>query len=101
MASTDDLCRIIKICAKSNVTKISIGELRLEFEPGDQTVPQLSRKIDTKSIEQATQQISEEAGEEQRKASMQQWLEELRITDPYEFEKLIGGGELEDVGKAP
>lgn len=97
VASASDLCRIIKICAKYKVREIQIGELNLVFGLSDKANHKTSRVVETKSIEQASQKIKEEVQTKDRVDRLEEDLEELRLTDPLAYERLIGG-EIGDVG---
>lgn len=97
--SAKDLCKLIKTCAKYKVLEVQIGELRLSFGPKDKSVttPKTLDLVQTRSVEQASQKIGEESQAKDRLDRISDDLEELKLTDPLAYEKLIGG-ELEDVG---
>lgn len=56
--------------------------------------------VETKSVEQAIT-ISDEARRRENAAKLEDELENLKLTDPLAYERLLAGGELEDVGSSP
>lgn len=97
VVTADDLCRIIKACANSNVREVKIGALFLAFGPRDLLAPKSHEQVETKPLDQKAQQISEESELKDLEARVRQDLEELNLSDPHAYERIIGG-ELGDVG---
>lgn len=93
VATPRDLCQLIKVCAKHRVTEIVIGDLRLTFLPKDKSEKRANKldPVETKRIEQASQQISDESQEHDRLERLSEDLEELKLQDPLAYERLLGG----------
>lgn len=87
LASTKSLCKLIKVCVKSNVTSLKLGDIQLEF--GTQTrVPILAQ---TRADEFQAVKITEEAIKDDRAEQLSQEVEDLRLSDPLAYEKFIEG----------
>lgn len=96
VVNADDLCRIIKECAKSKVRELNLGALNLAFGPTDQLDLKPLDSVETKPLEQAMK-ISEEERLREKEARFQDELDQLRLTDPLAYEKYIAEGDLKDV----
>lgn len=101
VADVDDLCRIIAVCAKNGILEARVGELQLIFGKKDQSFQNPFASVQTKPNEQQIQKISEEAKEQDRISRIEYDLEELKLSDPLGYERLLGVGELGDGGEAP
>lgn len=91
VAYSDDICRIIKVCAQSGVQEIKFGDLHLIFGEIDKTPTNNLRSVKTKPREQESQKISEEAQEKERLDNVAEYLSDLQLTDPLAYEKLLSG----------
>lgn len=80
-----EICSIIKACANTSVREFRIGDLYLAFGPKDPSV----QMVETKPL-QATE-ISEEARTQAIAERVEQDLDELKLTDPFAYERLLGG----------
>lgn len=79
------------MCAQSGVHEIRIGELHLIFGEKDLSPTNSLRLVQTKPREQESQKIIAEASAEEKKRIAEEYIEELRLTDPLAFEQTIGG----------
>lgn len=99
LADANSICQIIKECAKGGVSELKLGNLSLVFGPKDKSDKPLEA-IETRSFEQETQKISNEAEAQRLAERVQQDLEELSITDPAAYERMLSlQGDLGNVGE--
>lgn len=92
VASMNDLCQLIKICARYQVLEAEINGLRLVFGPRDKSAKsKILNSAQTKLVEQESQKISDEANKNDRLDRVSEDLEELKLTDPLAYEQLLGG----------
>lgn len=77
-----------------------MGELHFSFGEIDQSNQNPSESVQTKPVEQESIKISEEAREQDRLSILAEELEDLKLSDPLAYERLIGIGELGDGGEA-
>jgi len=96
--STQSVCSIIETCARYNVAKLQFRDLMLEFgqkpeqpPPGRTTATTVADMTEQEHQEQTKQALAED-----ELSLREQQLEELKITDPAEYERQIRDGELED-----
>lgn len=94
--SAKDLCRIIKACAHNKVKEVRVNGLHLVFGSETQSESNTLGIDPPRSVEQASEKIAEESLSKDRLDALQLDLEEIKITDPLAYERLIGG-ELGDV----
>ena len=97
VVSPKELCKIIEVCAAQGVHEFNFNGIYLVFGGADQPTQKHS-PIKTKSGQ--ANKITEEAEAQQLAFQREQSLEELRLTDPLAYERLIEG-ELEDVRETP
>lgn len=96
LVKAEDICQIIKVCAKSEIRFFRFGDLQLEFGAVDQS-KQIPVMVETKPDDREAVKISEEA---ERKLSLDQLradAEELKLSDPLAYEQFIEG-EFGDAG---
>lgn len=88
LVNADDICRIIKACADSNIREIKVGDLFLAFGKVDQPshTPLLT---ETKS--EQSNQIAEEARHQEMGARLEEDLDHLKLTDPLAYEQYVSG----------
>jgi hypothetical protein len=88
VVNSEELCRIIKMCAKFGVQEVKFKDVHLIFGERDQSPnPGLRPSLASKE----SQKISEEEFERTSFEKLQDDVEELKLTDPLMFEKLIAG----------
>ena len=87
--SVGEVCRIISTCRKLNVNEITFNDLYISF--GDKT----DSKFKIAGPEKLAQETQADliAGETEVR---QRQLDEMLITDPVSYEKLLTQGELKD-----
>lgn len=90
---TNDILRILKECAKLGVTHLKMGELEISFSPVEDKAD-IPKKVREKPKLQA--QYERESIETQEVTVKQKNLDELLLSDPEEYERLIIEGELVD-----
>jgi hypothetical protein len=94
--SSKELCAIIKQCGESNVKKLEFEGLELNFYNENETDLRLidanARAIITSSETNPQVSVEDELNHKD------QYLEELKITNPAEYEKMLFEGELEAEG---
>lgn len=88
LAVAKDVCRIITVCAKNGVSEFRLGDIHLVFGAVDQPSIQ-PRMVQTKPLE--TKSISDEAEAQDRLEATKTYLDELLISDPLAYEKLLAG----------
>lgn len=90
--SVKDLCKLISTCARANVRTLKINDIEIQFgQATPSSVPKIISPVDTRLVEQASQNLVEEEARQTRFDMLQQDVEELKLTDPLAFEQLIGG----------
>jgi hypothetical protein len=100
VANIDDLCKIIAVCAKNGVSEIRVGEFCLSFGMEDHqpnTYPIRKRPVPTRN--KAAQKIQEEAEAQSLAQQVSDDLEELKLSNPLAYERLLATGEVGDVGE--
>lgn len=100
LANIDDLCKIIAVCAKHGVSEVSVGELHLSFGMRDQqtnTYQPRTRPVPTRN--KAAQKIQSEAEASDIAHQLSEDIEELKLSNPLAYERLLATGEVEDVGE--
>lgn len=95
----NDLCKLIRVCAESGIYEVKFKEIHLIFGEGHKLPIKKTHKIETRSQEQKSKEISEEASMAERLKMNEMEVEELRLTDPLAYETLIAQGDL-DVGSS-
>lgn len=90
---TNDILRILKECAKLGVSHLKMGELEISFSPVEMRA-EIPKKVREKPRLQA--QYEKESIETQEVTLKQDKLDELMLSDPEEYERLLSEGELID-----
>ena len=93
-----EICAIVRVCVKSNVKELCLGELKVSFfDPnGTQKVaimPQVAQDPESLSKMKELDQKTLEALELEAK---QDQLDEMLIQDPMQYEELVLAGDIED-----
>ena len=89
-----DICRIIKLCADSGVSKLKISTLEVEFFGSGVVTTSTGKKITERPREQA--RVEQEDIELAEKRIREDQRENLILENPEEYERLIASGELTD-----
>lgn len=103
--NAQEICKLIKACKGSGVTKLKFGDLEITFgeatEIARPKVP-LTQETPTVSEEQLlkAQIIEAEAVKQDELTEAKDSLENMLIEDPEHYEELIVRGELEDAGES-
>lgn len=71
--------------------EIKFGELNLIFGEKDKSPKQSLEVVQTRPDEQESEKITEEARQKDNRDAAIEYLEELQLTDPLAYEKLLGG----------
>lgn len=79
------------MCAQNGVHEIKFGDLHLIFGEANKPPTQYPRAAKTKLSEQESKKISNEAQMIDRAQYAQEYIDELRLSDPLEYEKLLAG----------
>lgn len=96
LVNIGDLCRIIKECATYGVREVQFNGLHLIFGESDQP-PKILNRLRPNPSSKKAKTITDEAHATELADRVFQDLEELKLTDPLSYEKLLEG-ELGDVG---
>ena len=100
--STGDICKVIVTASKHKVSKLSFGDLVVEFhlplsredddtQPGTSSTPRV-KPVPEQTIKEEEERLRLEANVLAREAE----LDQLQILEPDKYEALIAQGELED-----
>jgi ribonuclease HIII len=85
-----EVCTILKECATTKVSKITFGDLCVEFgtsiEKSQQTLPALTQEQHDK--------LNDAQVQSDARGLRQQEIDELILTDPELYEELLQKGEL-------
>lgn len=95
LLSTEDVCRILKSSEESGILKLKFRDLEFERETGrkvPQPIPQTHSEYAIPEETHKKQNEQQLLVDELRTKAEQ--LQELIITDPYQFEKMLADGEL-------
>lgn len=103
--SSVEVISILEASAKSGVSVLKFGDLYVKF--GKQTEPDSSTLVEPQASAQSYPVVGAMTALDRLKAAKaallrdemeirEQQLEELKITDPLEYERQINDGELED-----
>lgn len=79
------------MCARSGVREIKFGKLSLIFGEKDKSLNSSLEVVQTIPNEQESEKITEEAAQKDMREAAIEYLEELQLTDPLAYEKLLGG----------
>ncbi len=89
--TSEEVCRILEVCATTKVSKLSFGDLIVEFgaskEMAHQSYSSALTQLDHDKLNEA--QVQKDA--EQLR---QYEIDELLLTDPERYEELLEKGEL-------
>lgn len=88
-----ELCDILRECKKSGVSWFKWGDLEVRFGTTSQSGRQI--KISEKAISES-EKIEIQAIEQQEILTKEDQLDHMLIEDPYQYEKLLLAGELEN-----
>ena len=93
---TKKISAIIKACGKAGVQEFSLGELRITF--GTKTDPDLSvSPLSGEALsDEDHRKLNEQSLEQDEVRTRENQMEELLITDPAQYERLIIDGEFSD-----
>lgn len=96
-----DLVNIIKTCAECGVESFEYSEGKVNIKFVNQTKVVEQVKIDTPDAEAPGPVITSELTDEQhRQIAMlqeEEWLENLKLTNPFRYEEMLARRELKDV----
>jgi hypothetical protein len=98
----EEVCSILKVCAEAGVNEITFRDLNVRFGPPaetrrpEQDAESASPSSSETVLSEIAAKIDQETIEEQEIRIREQQLDELRITDPLAYEKLVISGELVD-----
>lgn len=94
--TSKDICAIIKECAKSEVKKLKLGDLHIEFgrkatSDPIQTPEKANQVVSVypAPINNDEEKIIEEARIQDTADALEDELATLQITDPFEYEELM------------
>lgn len=97
-----EVCQILKVCVRSNVKELRLGELTVSFfdpkGPQAEIMPQVVQDPESLSKMNNIDKSTRETLEYRLK---QDQLEQMAIEDPVEYEKLQLSGDLEDRDAEP
>jgi hypothetical protein len=104
LLKSEDVIKIIRECSTTGVSEITYGELHVKFGAtvvktqlfhtvGSEESPLPTPEDETSA---AAKQIEAESIEIDEIETRSQQIAELILSDPFEFEKQIASGELED-----
>lgn len=99
--TAEDICKIIEVSSKARVSKVYIGNLRLEFAILDDETPKKATRP-TESLPDKA--MSDEDHEKQNKEALvsaeidlrESQAQDMLIEDPYQREQMILSGELDE-----
>lgn len=100
--SSVEVCSILQSCAQHKVMELKFQDLQVSFSkptetlPGEASVGATSRPPVKAMTDQQHSNNARAALEQDELLLREQQLEELKITDPAEYERQIRDGELED-----
>lgn len=96
--TAQEIGEIIRECKQQGVTKLTVGDLHLTFEPKAQTalpeVPVETKPPEAAISEQVQNKQDEEAAEQAELDFRDRQIDEMLIENPLEAERLIAEGEL-------
>lgn len=91
-----DICAIIEAGHKGGVSRLKLGALLIEFTPRKMEPDPILMHEDPISDQSGTTQATTEQDEKKSREPSEADLDDLLITDPAAYEKLILSGELGD-----
>lgn len=98
-----DICNIIRVCSKSHVSRIKMGDLEIEFRGSGiekqvpVTIAEATNCEKPQNLEASYATVEEEVIEQEGVKLREEQLLQMAIEDPVEYEKLIASGDLEDM----
>jgi hypothetical protein len=90
--SAKDLCKIINMCAKLNVSRFELADIKIDFGAKSQLlhIPSVSPAI---ASEAEVQKVRSEVLAQSKANGIEDDLDMLRLSDPLAFENIIEGDE--------
>ena len=90
--SVQDLCAIIKTCRENGVVRAKLGELSIDFLPEEPKILTVATPE-----QQKQEKLAFDAALAENEARIKlDYLANLRLSNPEEFEDLVARGELEN-----
>jgi hypothetical protein len=90
--SVDDICAIIKASAESGVSRIEVGQLKIEFQGTPQ--PHLfAATLQEPPAQETIERIEEQAVRELDNETKADEISDMLVTDPLAYEELISQAE--------
>lgn len=90
---TADICRIIESCKTSGVSRLQFGNLHIQFGEPIHEPKESWSEFTAKSTSSGTQ--TEDAAKQSVRKLSEEEIDQLKLTDPAGYERLILSGELD------
>jgi len=90
----DELCHIITTCHESRVQALSLGPLSLKWNNGPLSLADLDPE-EVEKLRKSQQREEDHALYQEAIRRREDDLEQLKLEDPEEYERLIAEGELD------
>jgi hypothetical protein len=90
---SSDICRIIETCKSSGVSSFQLGSLHIQFGESFPEPKESWSDFTAKQTESGTQ-TTKVSHQSARKLSEEE-IDQLKLTDPVSYERLILSGELD------
>lgn len=98
LASADDICKIIKAAASSQLREIRVPGLYMSFgSPNHKEADRPEANPTISSLAQDSEEIERDVAKEEATNHLVDDLDHLRLTDPLAYEKFVEG----ELGGAP
>lgn len=97
-----EVCTILEASAKAGVTELSFGDLQIKFGlPPDVASARMQQyPLTTSPVLPVTDEQHQTMTKDQIEADevrlREEFMEELRLTDPFRYEQMLVRGELDD-----